>query len=80
MDVGSTSRFSAAYTLRVSPNAQFVTNQSGEKTSVILPIEEYEALLEDLEDMAVVAERADEPTVPLEKVVANLKKNGLLDG
>jgi hypothetical protein len=64
----------------VSPNAQFVTNQSGEKTSVILPIGEYEALLEDLEDLAIVAERADEPTVPLDKVVANLKANGLLDG
>jgi len=56
----------------VSPNAQFVTNQSGEKTSVILPIAEYEALLEDLEDLAVVAERAEEPTVPLDQVIANL--------
>jgi len=62
----------------VSPNAQFVTNQSGEKTSVILPIAEYEALLEDLEDLAVVAERAEEPSVPLAKVIANLKKDGLL--
>ena len=56
----------------MSPNAQFVTNQSGEKTSVILPIAEYEALLEDLEDLAVVAERAEEPTVPLDQVIANL--------
>jgi len=63
----------------VSPNAQFVTNQSGEKTSVILPIAEYEALLEDLDDLAVVAERTEEPTIPLEQVVANLKKDGLLD-
>jgi hypothetical protein len=63
----------------VSPNAQFVTNQSGEKTSVILPIAEYEALLEDLEDLAVVAERAEEPTIPLDQVVANLKKDGFLD-
>jgi hypothetical protein len=64
--------------MAVSPNAQFVTNQSGEKTSVILPIAEYEALLEDLEDLAVVAERAEEPSVPLAKVIANLKKDGLL--
>ena len=66
------------YAVPVSPNAQFVTNQSGEKTSVILPIAEYEALLEDLEDLAVVAERAEEPSVPLAKVIANLKKDGLL--
>ena len=62
----------------MSPNAQFVTDQKGEKTSVILPIAEYEALLEDLEDLAVVAERADEPTIPFDQVVANLKKDGFL--
>jgi len=48
----------------MSPNAQFVTDQKGEKTSVILPLAEYEALLEDLDDLAVIAERAHEPTVP----------------
>ena len=57
----------------MSPNAQFVTDQKGEKTSVILPLAEYEVLLEDLEDLAVIAERANEPTVPLEQVIANLK-------
>jgi len=62
----------------MSPNAQFVTDQKGEKTSVILPLSEYEALLEDLADLAVIAERAHEPTVPLEQVIANLNKDGLL--
>jgi len=62
----------------VSPNARFVTDQNGEKTSVILPIAEYEALVEDLQDLAVVAERADEPTLPLDQVIANLKRDGFL--
>ena len=62
----------------MSPNAQFVTDQNGEKTSVILPLAEYEALMEDLDDLAVIAERANEPTIPLEEVVANLKKDGFL--
>jgi len=62
----------------MSPNARFVTDQKGKKTSVILPLAEYEALLEDLDDLAVIAERANEPTVPLEQVLANLKKDGLL--
>jgi hypothetical protein len=62
----------------MSPNAQFVTDQSGEKTSVILPLAEYEALLEDLDDLAVIAERANEPTIPFEEVVAKLKKDGIL--
>jgi hypothetical protein len=62
----------------MSPNAQFVTDQKGKKTSVILPMAEYEALLEDLDDLAVIAERAKEPTIPLEQVIANLKKDGIL--
>jgi len=62
----------------MSPNAQFVTDQKGEKTSVILPMAEYEALLEDLDDLAVIAERANEPTIPFEQVAARLKKDGIL--
>lgn len=61
----------------MSPNAQFVTDQKGEKTSVILPLAEYEALLEDLDDLAVIAERANDPTIPFEQVLAHLKKDGL---
>ena len=62
----------------MSPNAQFITDEKGEKTSVILPLAEYEALLEDLDDLAVIAERANEPTIPFEQVVARLKKDGIL--
>lgn len=36
---------------------QFIINEKGQKTAAILPIEEYEELLEDLHDLAVVAER-----------------------
>ncbi|KAF0108312.1 MAG: hypothetical protein FD146_886 [Anaerolineaceae bacterium] len=58
--------------------AQYVTNEVGKKVAVILPIEEFEELIEDLEDLAVLLERRDEPTIPFEEVVAKLKKNGLL--
>ena len=54
------------------------TNESGDKTSIILPIEELEKLLEDIEDLATVAERCDEPTIPHVSLVAELKKNGLI--
>ena len=33
--------------------AQYVTNEEGKKTAVILPIDEFEELLEDIADMAV---------------------------
>lgn len=60
--------------------AQYVTDESGKKTAVILPIDEFEELLEDLEDMAVLLERRDEPTIPLDEVIAKLKRDGLLPG
>jgi PHD/YefM family antitoxin component YafN of YafNO toxin-antitoxin module len=43
-------------------SVQFVTNRDGERVAVIVPIEEFEELLEDLEDLAAVVERRDEPT------------------
>ena len=57
---------------------QFITDSSGRQTGVILPLEEYNELLEDLDDLAAIAERADEPTIPHAKVVAELKKDGCL--
>ncbi|WP_020614617.1 hypothetical protein [Sediminispirochaeta bajacaliforniensis] len=51
---------------------QFVLNQDGERTSVILPIEEFYELLEDIEDLATVAERRGEPTVPFDVVLKGL--------
>lgn len=52
---------------------QYVTNQAGEKTAVILPITEFEKLLEDLQDLAAVAERRSEPTVSHDELLAELK-------
>jgi len=57
---------------------QYVTNEAGERTAIILPIEEFQELLEDVEDLAVLAERRDEPTVSHEQLVAELRRDGLL--
>jgi len=57
---------------------QYVTDESGEKKAVILPIEEFNELIEDLEDLVVVAERQDEETIPFNQVIDNLKKDGFL--
>ena len=58
---------------------QYVTNQAGEKTAVILPISEYEELLEDLQDLAAVAERRQEPTISHEELLTELKRDGLIE-
>ena len=57
---------------------QYVTNEVGEKTAVILPFDEFQELLEDIEDLAAVAERRDELTISHEELVAELKRDGLL--
>jgi PHD/YefM family antitoxin component YafN of YafNO toxin-antitoxin module len=59
--------------------ARYVIDEAGNKTAVILPIEEFEELLEDLEDMAVLIERRDESTIPFEEVKKNLRHDGTLE-
>lgn len=57
---------------------KFVTNNSGERTDVILSIADYESLLEDLSDLAAIADRRGEPTVPHDEFLAQLKNDGIL--
>ncbi len=57
---------------------QYVTDSDGHQTAVILPIKEYNGLLEDLDDLATVAERVGEPTIPHDQVVRELKEDGYL--
>ena len=57
---------------------QYLTDSDGEKTAVLLPLKEYERLLEDLADLAAIADRRDEPTVPHEEFVESLKADGVL--
>jgi PHD/YefM family antitoxin component YafN of YafNO toxin-antitoxin module len=57
---------------------QYVIDEKGQKTAVIIPVEEYEELLEDIHDLAVIAERRDEPTIAFEELKKKLKKDGLL--
>ncbi len=59
-------------------NLQYVTNQSGKKIAVLLPISEFERLLEDLNDLAVIAERRDEETISQTDLIEELKRNGIL--
>lgn len=61
-----------------SDSLQYVTDSTGQKTAVIVPIAEYQELLEDLHDLATLAERRDEPTLPHSNLTAELKRDGHL--
>ncbi len=56
----------------------FITDEKGQKKSVILSLSEFEELMEDIADLAAVAERRKEPTVPHEELISELKKDGLI--
>jgi PHD/YefM family antitoxin component YafN of YafNO toxin-antitoxin module len=57
---------------------QFVIDAKGKKTGVILPLKRYQKLMEDLHDLAVVAERRSEEPITLEEMKRRLKRDGLI--
>jgi predicted DNA-binding protein len=62
----------------MSEALQYLTDKTGKKTAVVLPINDYEKLLEDLEDLAAIAERREEPTILHEEFKADLRRDGIL--
>jgi len=59
---------------------QYVVNTQGNKTAVILSLKRYEQLMEDLHDLAIVAERREEEPISLEEMRRRLQKDGLSEG
>jgi PHD/YefM family antitoxin component YafN of YafNO toxin-antitoxin module len=52
--------------------ARYIVDEKGQRVAVILPLEEYEKLQEDLHDLAVVAERREEKTISLDELKKRL--------
>jgi PHD/YefM family antitoxin component YafN of YafNO toxin-antitoxin module len=57
---------------------QYITDEAGHKTAVILSLDAYSELMEDLTDLAAVAERRNEKTISHEDLLAELKADGLV--
>ncbi len=64
---------------KVLENVQFIVDAKGEKTAAIVPIEDYEELLEDLHLGQVARESKNEARRPLEDVVKELREAGEID-
>ncbi len=54
---------------------QFIVDGSGRTTGVLLPLRRYRKLMEDIHDLAIVAERRKEKPIPLAELKRRLKKN-----
>jgi PHD/YefM family antitoxin component YafN of YafNO toxin-antitoxin module len=61
-----------------TPQAQFVIDAKGKKKGVLLSVKQYQKLMEDLHDLAIVAGRRREKPVPLDDLKRRLKRDGLL--
>lgn len=53
---------------------RFVVDAKGRRSAVILSLRDYEQLMEDLHDLAVVAERRKEIPIDLAELKRRLKK------
>lgn len=57
---------------------QYITDEAGKRVSVVIPVAEYEALLEDIEDLAAIAERREEPTVSHTDLLESMRRDGIV--
>lgn len=57
---------------------KYIIDETGQKTDIILPMDEYEELLEDIHDLAVIAERKEESTISLDELKRKLQADGIL--
>ncbi len=58
--------------------AQYLTDASGEKISVVIPIQEYEKLMKHVEELREIAERRYGERVAFEEVKKQLIADQLL--
>ena len=63
----------------MSKNMQYVTDAEGHKTAVILPIEEYEEMMEDLHLGRVARESKHELRRPFMEMVEEMRGAGEID-
>jgi hypothetical protein len=59
-------------------STKFVTNEKGKKIAAIVPIREYEDLLQDIYSAAIIEQRRNEKTYPWEDLKKKLIEDGTL--
>jgi hypothetical protein len=57
---------------------QFVTDQKGKKIAAVIPMREYEDLLQDIYSAAIIERRRNEKTYPWEDLKKQLIEDGTL--
>lgn len=60
------------------PKGRYVTNRKGKRTGVVLSLKRYAQLMDDLHDLAIVAERKPEKPVSADELKRRLRQRGHL--
>ena len=55
---------------------EYLVDNNGRKKAVVVPVAEYRRMMEDLHDLAVVAERRKERTISLDEMRRRLRDGG----
>ncbi len=65
-------------TMPINLHPQYITNDNGDKVSVVITMQEFEDMLEDIEDLTAIADRKDEDITSHDDLVKELKADGTL--
>jgi len=65
-------------TMPINLHPQYITDDSGDKISVVIGMEEFENMLEDIEDLTAIADRKDEETTSHNDFLNELRADGTL--
>jgi hypothetical protein len=55
----------------ITVNPQYITDKSGKKISVILPLQDFKAIMDELDELEDIklydeAKKSDEPSIPID--------------
>jgi hypothetical protein len=64
--------------MEVESAVRYLVDKKGNKTDVVLILEEYEELIEDIHDLSVALERQNDKRVTLRELEERFKEDGLL--
>lgn len=64
----------------ITINPQFITDNTGKKLSVILPVEEFNAIMEELDEIEDIhlydnSKKNDEPSIPIDEAFKEIEAN-----
>jgi len=64
----------------IAQKVRFIVNKNGKRTHAVLPLEDYEELISDLEGIAVTISRRNEGSISIEEMKRRLSEKPKVSG